>query len=60
MGDLIDRSMLSGIQYSPVELHVGPEATKRNLKRLKDYFEFTYEQYSYPQDASCTNYAKSI
>ncbi len=47
MGDLIHRYMVCGIQYSPVELHVGPEATKRNLKRMKDYFEYTYEQYSY-------------
>ena len=60
MGDLIQRYMVCGIQYSPVELHVGPEATKRNLKRMKDYFEFTYEQYSYCTDASCSTTAKQI
>ena len=60
MGDLIQRYMVCGIQYSPVELHVGPEATKRNLKRMKDYFEYTYEQYSDTADASCTDYAKQI
>lgn len=60
MGKLIDRYMVCGIQYSPQELHVGPEATKRNLKRMKDYFEFTYEQYSYCEDASCSKFSKQI
>ena len=60
MGDLISRYVCCGIQYSPQELHVGPEATKRNLKRMKDYFEYTYEQYSYCQDASCSKFMKQI
>jgi predicted amidohydrolase len=51
---LISRYIAAGIQYTPQETEIGREATDRNLKRMKDYFDWTYEQYSYCGDASCS------
>jgi predicted amidohydrolase len=60
MGELVSRYIACGIQYSPQELEIGRQATDRNLKRMKDYFDWTYEQYSYCTDASCTGVTKPI
>jgi len=47
MAELIAKYVAVGIQYTNQESEISPEATKRNLKRMKDYFEWAYEQYSY-------------
>lgn len=47
MGDLISKYIAVAAQFSNREQEISPAATKRNLKRMKDYFEWGYEQYSY-------------
>ena len=47
MGDLIPKYVAVGAQYVNREMEISREATKRNLKRMKQYFEWAYEQYSY-------------
>ena len=47
MGDLIPKYVAVGAQYVNREQEISREATKRNLARMKQYFEWAYEQYSY-------------
>lgn len=47
MGELISRYVAVGCQYANSEQELSIDATKRNLKRMKDHFEWAYEQYSY-------------
>ncbi len=47
MGELIEKYVAVGVQYNIKEQELSEAATRRNLKRMKDYFEWAYEQYSY-------------
>src|SRR3990172_848714 len=47
MGELIERYAVVGIQYCNQEQEISKEATKRNLKRMKEYFEWAYTQFNY-------------
>ena len=47
MGDLIPKYVAVGAQYVNREMEISVAATKRNLARMKQYFEWAYEQYSY-------------
>ena len=47
MGALVEKYAVIGIQYNNLEGEISDAATKRNLKRMKDYWEWAYEQFSY-------------
>jgi predicted amidohydrolase len=47
MGELIERYAAVGIQYCNQEQEISKEATKRNLKRMKQYFDWAYTQFNY-------------
>ena len=47
MAELIDKYIAVAVQYCNSEQEISEAATKRNLKRMKEYFEWGYEQYSY-------------
>jgi predicted amidohydrolase len=48
MTKLMEKYNSVAIQYANQELHeITEEGTTRNLKRMKDYFEWAYEQFSY-------------
>ena len=47
MGELIEKYVAIGVQYCNKEGEISEAATKRNLKRMYDYFRWGYEQYSY-------------
>jgi len=44
---LTEKFACIGIQYNNLEGEISEAATKRNLKRMKDYWEWAYEQFSY-------------
>jgi predicted amidohydrolase len=47
MGDLISKYIAVGVQYCNREQEISVAATKRNLARMKQYFGWAIEQYSY-------------
>ena len=47
MGDLIAKYVAVGAQYVNREQEISRAATDRNLKRMKQYWDWAYEQYSY-------------